>query len=190
MQPRVGLNRQHRGKGKGFRPGIRDYRVRAERVAGHTGSLTVAIMALRFLTHFAHINVARALELTIVHDMFAEWRDGDTCGYHIETDPARRAEIKAEKEHRERLAAYDACVDLPHHLGRHFIHLYEEYTRGETPEADFVKQVDKLDFALTCLYYVLKGDPLPLKEEILPCVRAALTDPWLLGVVDEIERRC
>ncbi len=81
-----------------------------------------------------HLNLQRILAMCIVHDV-PEVRVGDLT-------PHDDTSSKADDEHKAMQA-----------LAPEWVVLLEEYEQGETPEAKFVKQLDKLDMALQAEVY-------------------------------------
>ncbi len=83
----------------------------------------------------------KCLEFAVVHDL-AESVTGDyTPGDHIEPRQKYALELKAMQD----IAAKSNCPRL--------VDLFVEYERRDTPEAVFVKKMDKLDVVLQARYY-------------------------------------
>src|SRR6185295_18627303 len=82
------------------------------------------------------IDVGEAVAMALVHDI-VEIDAGDTFAYD-EADGA------ATKQAREEAAADRLFGLLPTETGRRFRDLWDEYERGDTPEARFVMAVDRL----------------------------------------------
>ncbi len=81
------------------------------------------------------------LQFAVVHDL-AESVTGDyTPGDHIEPRQKYALELKAMQD----IAAKSNCPRL--------VDLFVEYERRDTPEAVFVKKMDKLDVVLQARYY-------------------------------------
>jgi 5'-deoxynucleotidase YfbR-like HD superfamily hydrolase len=187
---RVGWWPQLGPDGRMIRPGLTHPERDAERVGGHTtGVATLVMMAIHVPELSDGLDMMRAMQMAIVHDMLGEWKDGDTNGHHTEPDKTRVQGILEEKKRQERADAEEACAPLPHHVREFYLELWEEYNSGTSPEAKLVKQFDKLDFLLTGLFYLQSGEPVPLREEFLPNVRRKIKHPWLLELVCEIERQ-
>lgn len=101
-----------------------------ESVAAHSWGMSM--LALKLCP--AEIDLVRVLSLCIVHDV-PEVRVGDLTPYDDRSN-------KSKDEHSAMLA-----------LSPEWIELFEEYENGLTPEAKFVKQLDKLDMALQASIY-------------------------------------
>jgi putative hydrolases of HD superfamily len=108
---------------------------RRENTAEHSWHLGIAALVL---APFAHepIDVGRAVAMALVHDI-VEIDAGDTFAY----DDAQGA---ATKQAREEAAADRLFGLLPVETGRLFREMWDEYERGDTPEARFVMAIDRM----------------------------------------------
>jgi 5'-deoxynucleotidase YfbR-like HD superfamily hydrolase len=108
---------------------------RRENTAEHSWHLGIAAMVM---APFASepIDVPTAVAMALVHDI-VEIDAGDTFAYDV-SDGA------ATKEAREQAAADRLFGLLPAETGRRFRDLWDEYERGDTPEARFVMAIDRL----------------------------------------------
>jgi putative hydrolase of HD superfamily len=113
-----------------------------ESVAAHSWGMSM--LALKLAPK--ELDLARVLSLCIVHDI-PEVRVGDLTP-HDNTSTKAEDELNAMKE-----------------MAPEWVGLFEEYEQGKTPEAKFVKQLDKLDMALQAEIYQSKFD-IPLTEFI------------------------
>ena len=113
-----------------------------ESVAAHSWGMSM--LALKLASK--ELDLARVLSLCIVHDI-PEVRVGDLTP-HDDTSTKAEDELKAMTE-----------------IAPEWVGLFEEYEQGKTPEAKFVKQLDKLDMALQAEIYQSKFD-IPLSEFI------------------------
>jgi putative hydrolase of HD superfamily len=108
---------------------------RRENTAEHSWHLGIAALVLApYATEPIDLGVAVAMAL--VHDI-VEIDAGDTFAYD-EADGA------ATKQAREEAAADRLFGLLPAATGRRFRELWDEYERGDTPEARFVMAIDRL----------------------------------------------
>ena len=107
---------------------------RRENTAEHSWHLGIAAMVL---APFAAepVDVGRAVCMALVHDI-VEIDAGDTFAYD-------QTEVAATKRGREEAAADRLFGVLPAAMGEHFRALWDEYERGDTPEARFVMAVDR-----------------------------------------------
>ena len=105
-----------------------------ESVAAHSWGMSM--LALKLAPK--ELDLARILSLCIVHDI-PEVRVGDLTP-HDDTSTKAEDELNAMKE-----------------MAPEWVGLFEEYEQGQTPEAKFVKQLDKLDMALQAEIYQSKS---------------------------------
>ena len=105
-----------------------------ESVAAHSWGMSM--LALKLASK--ELDLARVLSLCIVHDI-PEVRVGDLTP-HDDTSTKAEDELKAMTE-----------------IAPEWVGLFEEYEQGKTPEAKFVKQLDKLDMALQAEIYQSKS---------------------------------
>ena len=103
---------------------------RPESVASHSWGMSA--LALELCPQ--HLNLSKVLSLCIVHDV-PEIIVGDLT-------PLDDCTNKAKDEH-----------SAMQKLAPQWLHLFEEYEAGQTAEAKFVKQIDKLDMALQAVIY-------------------------------------
>jgi putative hydrolases of HD superfamily len=108
---------------------------RRENTAEHSWHLGIAAMVFAgFATE--PVDVGRAVCMALVHDI-VEIDAGDTFAYDT-------SELADTKRAREEQAADRLFGILPADLGAHFRELWEEYERGDTPEARYVMAVDRV----------------------------------------------
>lgn len=121
-----------------------------ESVADH------AFYVVLFAALFADESLDRAtvLDMAIVHDL-AETVVGDLTP----SDCPR-----AEKIERERAAMVDLCRALPD--GQRWLNLWETYERQESPEAKFVRTIDRTEMAWQAALYArdAKIDPTSFQD--------------------------
>ena len=106
-----------------------------ESVAAHSWGM--AILALKLTPK--ELDLSKVLSLCLVHDI-PEVRVGDLTP-HDDCSTKAEDEFKAMKE-----------------LAPEWLSLFQEYEMGETEEAKFVKQLDKLDMGLQAMIYESKQD--------------------------------
>jgi putative hydrolases of HD superfamily len=88
----------------------------------------------------------------------------------------------AEKEARERQAVQQVLGRLPR--SQKYLALWEEYEAGSTPEARFVKQVDRLEMALQADVYEHQGHT--RLDAFFDSARKGLSDPRLIELMEQI----
>jgi putative hydrolase of HD superfamily len=145
---------------------------RCESVADHCFSTAVLAMLLAD-AHFPGLDLARMLRLALLHE-FGEIYAGDIT-------PADG--VSAEEKHRrEEDSVVRVLSKLPN--GEYYISLWREYEENQTPEARFVRQVDRLEMALQAGVYQRQGllDP----GEFFRSADAALSAPELREILDAV----
>ena len=146
---------------------------RCESVAEHT--FGVALLALFIAETYAPtLDTSKVLRLALLHD-FGEIYVGDLT-------PADGVN-RAEKQQRERQAVTQVLHKLPR--GATYVALWEEYERGESPEARFVRQMDRLEMVLQASVYEHQG--LADLSEFFASVQPVLTDPAVREILQELE---
>jgi putative hydrolase of HD superfamily len=118
---------------------------RCESVAEH--SFGVAILCSLLLPEFSpQLNVERVLRMALLHDI-GEVYAGDITPQDGLSEHTKRT---AERESVTRILG-----NLP--AGQEYLQIWEEFETGETPEARFVRQVDKLEMGLQARIYAEQG---------------------------------
>ena len=109
---------------------------RRENTAEQSWHLGIATMIMApFATE--PVDLAKAMCMALVHDI-VEIDAGDTFAYSNSEDEL------ASKEAREQAAADRLFGLLPPAMGQRFRDLWDEYERGDTPEARYVMAVDRM----------------------------------------------
>jgi putative hydrolase of HD superfamily len=146
---------------------------RCESVAEHT--FGVAVLAL-FLAdaHFPELDASKVLRMALLHD-FGEIYAGDMT-------PADGIDRGA-KLRLERRAVRQVLSKLPR--GSDYIALWEEYERGASPEARFVRQIDRLEMALQASVY--EHQELADLSEFYTSVEQVLSAPALQSILHELK---
>ncbi|MFT7245408.1 MAG: putative hydrolase of HD superfamily [Candidatus Azotimanducaceae bacterium] len=115
-----------------------------ETVAEHT--FGNAMLSLMLLPRHPELDALRVLMMALVHDV-GEAYVGDIT-------PADNVPAE-EKKAREAAAIHKILGKLPH--GEGLIEVWEEYEAQQTDEAKFVKQIDRLEFAMQASVYEHQG---------------------------------
>lgn len=156
------------------RSGWRRYPIpKPESVADH--SFRLAILAL-ILSPRVGINQNKAIKMALIHDL-GEAETGDVIKYRG-TQTLPRLSQKLQKE-RAALLKILQLVET-----EEYIDLYDEYVANKTPEAQFVKQLDKLERAIQAREYAQKFKINP--TEFLESARSVITDPDLKQLLQKI----
>lgn len=146
-----------------------------ESVADHT--LLTALIAWTLALDDPTLDADRVLKLAVVHDI-AEAVVGDIPPYASEdipdgSDPEAleaffavrkqpSPEAAAEKHASEQAAASELFALLPERAAEEFRTLWDEYESRSTPEARFVKDVDRLEVFLQSRTYAMTHPDKPL----------------------------
>lgn len=144
---------------------------RCETVAEHTAG--VAWLALLLAPRMVGLDGDRALRMALIHDL------GETHAGDITPSDGVKA---SEKHALERLALQTIVTGLPQ--GEEWLAIWEEYESGETPEARFVREVDRLEMGLQAVIYQAEGlvDP----SEFIATSRRAISSDALKGILEEL----
>lgn len=108
---------------------------RRENTAEHSWHLGMAALVFAGLAT-EPIDVGRAVAMALTHDI-VEIDAGDTFAYD-------QGDELASKVAREQAAADRIFGLLPEATGRHLRELWDEYERGDTPEARYVMAIDRM----------------------------------------------
>ncbi len=130
-----------------------------ESVAAHSWGM--AVLALRLAPK--DLDLVKILSLCLIHDL-PEVRVGDLT-------PHDDISNKAESEHK-----------AMSEMAPQWLPLFEEYEAGDTAEAKFVKQIDKLDMGLQAMLYQNKQDI--TLDEFIESAKSNISDKNLLGFLD------
>lgn len=147
-------------------------RDRCESVAEHTFGVAMLAMLLGDQYH-PELDAARVMRLALLHDI-GEIHAGDLTPYH---DVSHE-----EKKRRERESVAIVLGRIPG--GDRYLADWDEYASGASPEARFVKVVDRLELLLQAAVYEHSHD-VDL-EEFFSSVASELAEPRLAPVVEAI----
>lgn len=144
-----------------------------ESVAEH--SFGVALLAM-FLAeaYFPYLDTNKVIRLALLHD-FGEIYAGDIV-------PADGIS-PAEKMRQEQEGVVRVLAKLPQ--GERYLALWEEYEQQHSPEARFVRQIDRLEMALQASVYEQQG--LADLSEFFDSVREFLSEAELQAILRELE---
>ena len=138
---------------------------RCETVAEHT--FGNAILCVLLLERHPELNAERVLRLALIHDLGEAYVGDITPRDAVPAEEKRRLESAAMRKILGKIAGGDRLIGA-----------WEEYEAQSTAEARFVKQIDRLEFALQASVYEHQGKV--DASEFLDRVQAALTSPELL----------
>ena len=169
-----------------------------ESVADHSWRVTL-LAWLTASTSGANLDLDRVLRLALVHDL-AEALAGDQTPYDRETVAglagADRTEFldrrhepgedrRTRKAAAERAAFAEMISTLPAALRDELAALQEEMLARETPEAQFVKAMDRVETFLQSREYAAEIPELPVASFAAE-VAETITDPAAVGLRDAI----
>lgn len=144
-----------------------------ESVAEH--SLGVAFLTLLLAENeVGGVDAVRAVRMALLHDL-GEAKVGDLTPHD--------GVATGDKHAQERQAVVQILSGLPR--GEEYVALWEEYERGESPEAKLVRQADRLEMGLqACVYEHQLGADL---TEFFGSVRKVVEQPELVRMASQIE---
>ncbi len=166
-----------------------------ESVADH--SWRVALMAWILAGEVDGVDRNRVVLLALLHDL-AESVTGDLPPYDPDDlpatgDPGRRQsfehrqimpdERKRAKQEAENAAMAELIADLPQSAKEEIASLWQELSERTTPEARFVKEIDRLETFLQSREYLAEFPDLPVRSFLLE-VQEELETPILQQVRD------
>jgi putative hydrolase of HD superfamily len=145
---------------------------RCESVAEHTFGVAMLAMFLAD-AHFPDLDASKVLRMALLHD-FGEIYAGDIT-------PADGLD-RSEKLRLERHAVQQVLSKLGR--GADYLALWEAYERGTSPEAQFVRQIDRLEMALQASVY--EHQELADLSEFFTSVAQALSAPALQSILRDL----
>jgi putative hydrolase of HD superfamily len=150
-------------------------RLRCESIAEH--SFGVAALALWLAQAYQpDLDICKIMRMALLHD-FGEVYAGDLI-------PADA--ISAEEKHRlEAQSVQQVFAKLPG--GQSYLDTWQEFEKGTSPEARFVRQIDRLEMGLQAAVYGRQGliDP----HEFFESARQALVDPQWVEVLQAVTEK-
>ena len=146
---------------------------RCESIAEH--SFAAALLALWLAqAYFPELDLQKVVFMALLHD-FGEVYAGDI----IPGD-----DLSAEAKHDlEAQSVQQVFAKLPG--GEAYLRLWEEFESGDTAEARFVRQIDRLDMGLQAAVYARQGLLRP--DEFYRSAAAALSEAQLAGLLAEVQ---
>jgi len=147
-------------------------RERCESIAEH--SFGVAVLAMWLAHAQPELDAHKLVRMALVHDL-GEVYAGDI----IPSDGVS----EGEKHRREAEAVRKILSRLPD--GQGAVQLWDEFEAGVSPEARFVRQIDRLEMGLQAAVYTRQG--LIAGDEFFDSARQAMVDPNLSKLLDEIQ---
>ncbi|MCX2728334.1 HD domain-containing protein [Thermomicrobium sp. 4228-Ro] len=164
-----------------------------ESVADH--SFRLALMAWLLAQERPGLDAERAALLALAHDV-AEALAGDRTPFDaalragaererlFRQRPVYDPESEAKKAAAERAALQELAATLPGSVGTELVTAWEEYEAGQTAEARFVRQLDKLETVLQAFEYRAQQPELIIDSFVLGAMEA-VTDPELRRLLEQ-----
>lgn len=164
-----------------------------ESVADH--SFRVALLAWAAAAADPELDRDRVLLLALIHDL-AEAVTGDVTPYDLDPDVGDQAaflnrrhlpsaERAAARRATEAAAIAELSRELPELLRAEIAELWRELEGHETPEAQFVKQADKLETYLQSVEYAAEHPGLPV-DSFAAEVAEVIDIPPLVSLRDAV----
>jgi len=146
--------------------------LRCESIAEH--SFGVAVLALWLARAYdPGLDECKVMRMALLHD-FGEVYAGDLI-------PAD-AVIAEEKHRREAQSVEQVFAKLPG--GALYLATWQEFEQGDSPEARFVRQIDRLEMGLQAAVYARQGLIQP--DEFYESARRALVEPRLVELLEAV----
>jgi putative hydrolases of HD superfamily len=145
---------------------------RCESIAEH--SFGVALLAWWLAHGQSGLDPDKVVRMALLHDLGEVYAGDITPGDGVS---------EAEKHRLEAGAVQRILSRLPG--GQAYLELWDEFEAGLSPEARFVRQLDRLEMGLQAAVYQLQG--LIDGAEFFNSARQALIDPQLRALLDEIQ---
>ncbi|XP_077300890.1 5'-deoxynucleotidase HDDC2 [Arctopsyche grandis] len=145
-----------------------------ETIAGHMYRMGMMTFLIK---EDSGLDRLRCLEIALVHDL-AECIVGDItpfCG------------VSEVDKHRMEDEAMQKISKLIGFSGENVYRLYKEYENKSSPEAEFVKQLDKFDFVLQAFEYEKREKT--TYQDIFDNMESKITHPMLTKLLSEIQEQ-
>lgn len=148
-----------------------------EQIAGHMYAMGIMTF---LLGNDSKLDRFKCLQLALVHDL-AECIVGDITPHdNINVDKKHAMEDEAMKELTSLVGS---------EIGSLIYNLYKEYEAKETPEAKFVKDLDRFDMLFTAAHYEQRdGTPKKL-QEFFDSTEGKFQHPYIRKLVLSLEQR-
>uniref|UniRef100_A0A336LMJ8 5'-deoxynucleotidase HDDC2 n=1 Tax=Culicoides sonorensis TaxID=179676 RepID=A0A336LMJ8_CULSO len=144
-----------------------------ESIAGHMYRMSMMTFLLPENTGLDRI---KCMEIALVHDL-AEASVGDITPY---------CGISREEKLRREFDAMKDISKLAHASSDKLMTLFEEYEKGETAEAKFVKDLDRLDLIMQAFEYEKRDENPERLQEFFDNTEGKFQHPFIKKIVDEI----
>ncbi|XP_023020433.1 5'-deoxynucleotidase HDDC2 [Leptinotarsa decemlineata] len=148
-----------------------------EQIAGHMYAMGIMTF---LLGDDSKLDRFKCLQLALVHDL-AECIVGDITPHdNISEDTKHAMEDEAMKE---------LTTHVGSKIGSLIYNLYKEYEAKETPEAKFVKDLDRFDLLFTAAHYEKRDDTPKKLQEFFDSTEGKFQHPFIQELVKTLEQR-
>jgi putative hydrolase of HD superfamily len=144
-----------------------------ESVAEHTFAVAVLAMLLAD-SFFQELNIAKVVRMALIHDIGEVYAGDIIPSNHISS---------AEKHRLELDSITKIFTNLPN--GSDYITLWQEFECCSSPEAKFVRQIDKLEMAMQASVY--QHQKFENLKEFFNSARPDISSPELHSILKELE---
>ncbi len=159
------------------------YVPRAESVGCHSWGMGMLAVFVPVIIIRLQLDSFRLTAMCLIHDIVEVMSEGDINIYR-ETNPERRAALKARKKELELASILRIRARLGPVAGEFVYQLWLEYEAGVTPEAKLAKEFDKIEVMMAALDYREQGYNINLFE-FWGNVRPVIHTSELLRFLDE-----
>ncbi|XP_056632787.1 5'-deoxynucleotidase HDDC2 [Diorhabda sublineata] len=148
-----------------------------EQIASHMYAMGIMTF---LLGNDSQLDRFKCLQLALVHDL-AECIVGDITPHdNISEEKKHEMEDEAMKE----LTSY-----VGSEIGSLIYNLYKEYEAKETPEAKFVKDLDRFDMLFTAAHYESRDQTPNKLQEFFDATEGKFNHPYIKKLVETLEQR-
>lgn len=147
-----------------------------ECIAGHM--YRMAIMTF-LISDNDELNRLKCMQIALVHDL-AEAIVGDLtpfCG------------VEPDEKHRREQEAMKTISELIGDKGKHMYDLYIEYETQSSPEAKFVKDIDKFDMVLQAFEYEKRDKKPKFLQEFFDSTKGKFNHPMIKDLCVELNNQ-
>ncbi|XP_014472070.1 PREDICTED: HD domain-containing protein 2 [Dinoponera quadriceps] len=144
-----------------------------ETIAGHMYRMAM----LSFLVDGKdNLDKTKIMQMTLIHDL-AECIVGDITPY---------CGIPPDEKHRLEDEAMEDICKLLGDKGSDILHIFREYEKQETPEAQYVKDLDRLDLLMQAFEYEKRDNIFGKLEEFFVTTNGKIKHPFISKLANDI----
>ncbi|XP_063700315.1 5'-deoxynucleotidase HDDC2 [Culicoides brevitarsis] len=147
-----------------------------ESISGHMYRMSVMTFLLEKNPENENLDRVKCMEMALVHDL-AEAVVGDITPY---------CGISREEKQQRELEAMKDIAKLTNSGSDKLMELFHEYEKGETPEAKFVKDLDRLDLIMQAFEYEKRDENPERLQEFFDSTEGKFQHPFVKKIVSEI----